>query len=39
MKGLNCIIPIIAMILLFLFIFNLLPNKTYNPYLSEKIER
>lgn len=39
MKGLRCIIPIIAMILLFLFIFNLLPNKNYNLYLGEKIER
>jgi hypothetical protein len=37
MKGLKCIIPIISIILLFLFIFNLLPNKTYNPYLNEKI--
>ncbi len=27
MRGLNCIVPVISMILLFLFIFNLLPNK------------
>lgn len=37
MKGLKCSVPIISMILLFLFIFNLLPNKNYNPYLGEKI--
>lgn len=39
MKCLKCIVPIIAMILLFLFIFNLLPTKNYNPYLGEKIEQ
>lgn len=30
MKGIKCIIIVIYMILLFLFIFNTLPNNKYN---------